>query len=188
MPTRLRRPDSLRRPAADEDGTSDPSARRVPTPPPIRRALKQRLRSRKESVPSCPRQGVACGLLRLFGHQSHRPPFFSRSGRLAVHHCYAWLRFPTGFEANFSPKDVVNLIESSVESPAPITGVYRGVLRKVSGQVAPLTPGTHQIKDRVDNFATVELRRTTDRLRSKKRCDLGSLFVGQVGRVIRDSC
>jgi len=183
MPTRLMPPDSPHRPATDAGGSPASSVRRGPTPRPIRPASKLRLCSRRGSVPSCLQQGGVSGLSPVSPRQTRESPFFGRFDRLAVYDRNARLRFPIGSEANLPAQAIVDSIEGPIESPAPVTSVDRRVVRKIPGQIAPLAPSAHQIKNCIDDFTTVEFRRTTCRLPGKQRSDLGPLIIGQVRRI-----
>ena len=183
MPTRLMPPDSPHRPAVDATETPATPAHRGPRLLPIRRASKPPLRSKKESDPSCLQRGGASVLSRVFPRQTRESPFFGRFDRLAVYDRNARLRFPIGSEANLPAQAIVDSIEGPIESPAPVTSVDRRVVRKIPGQIAPLAPSAHQIKNCIDDFTTVEFRRTTCRLPGKQRSDLGPLIIGQVRRI-----
>jgi hypothetical protein len=74
----------------------------------------------------------------------------------------------------------VKSVKRAIEAPSAVAGVSRGVIREVPRQVTPLTSGTYQIENRVNDFTPVELRRTTRRLLAKQRSDLGPLIIGQV--------
>lgn len=149
MPTRPTHPGSLHRSAVDATGSpaTFPAtlARREPTLLPIRPALRPRLCSRKESDPSCLQQSGASGLLRVFRRQTRESPFFSCFDRLAAGHRNARLRFPIGSTSHLSAQAIVDPIEGSIESPAPVTGMDRRVVRKITGQVPPLASGTYQV-------------------------------------------
>lgn len=146
MPTTQALPDSPRPPESIEADPLGPSENRATTPRPTRRAEKRLLQSKIRSIPSCLRQGVVSGLLRVFPRQIHGSPFFSRLHRLAVYYRNAWFRFSARRETNLPTEPIMKPVERSVESPSAIARVHRGVVRKVSRQVAPLASGAHQIK------------------------------------------
>ena len=183
MPTTPTLPGSLHQPEANAVGNLATSARRGPTPPPIRPASKRRLCSRKEPVPSCLQRGGASVLLRVFRRQIRESPFFSCFDRLAVYDRDAWLRFPIGSKTNPAAQGVVKSVKRPIEAPPAVAGMNRGVIREVPRKVAPLAPSAYQIKNRVDDFTSVKFRRPSSRLPGKQRGDLSPLLVGQVRRV-----
>jgi len=180
MPRKPALPDSLRPLGATEDGELVPSGHREPIPLPTRQAGTQRLRNRTKSIPSCLRQGVVFGPLRVSRHQIHGSPFFSRQCRLAVYNRNAWLCFSARRDSNLPPKPVVEPIERSVDPPPAVASPYRGGIGKVNWQISPLASSANQVKNRVDHFSPVNRLRVPGRLRSKKRRDARPLLVGQI--------
>ena len=134
---------------------------------------------RASTSPWYPPGCAVCGLSRFWLCRSLSAPFFGGLDALAVQDNGAGLCHTSGFQAHFLAQGIVQPFQRAVTPPTPVTRMNRAPMGKLTGQHSPLTAGAQNVKNRIHDAATFDLRGTTKAL-FDKRANMLPLRITQI--------